>query len=68
MCPCQSAECGPVQLFETDKNLKKNKKKRRARTSARADISVRKEEEKDLQQKLIGRYINAISSPMLSMG
>lgn len=67
MCPCQSAECGPVQLFETDKNLKKMKK---ARTSARADISVRKdeEEEKDLQQKLIGRYINAVSSPMLSKG
>lgn len=44
MCPCQSAECGPVQLFETDKNLKKVKK---ARTSARADISVRKDEEEE---------------------
>jgi len=67
VCPCQSAECGPVQLFETDKNSKKMKK---ASTSARADISVRKdeEEEKDLQQKLIGRYINAVSSPMLSKG
>lgn len=43
---------------------------KKARTSARADISVRKdeEEEKDLQQKLIGRYINAVSSPMLSKG
>jgi len=43
---------------------------KKASTSARADISVRKdeEEEKDLQQKLIGRYINAVSSPMLSKG
>lgn len=46
------------------------KKMKKARTSARADISVRKdeEEEKDLQQKLIGRYINAVSLPMLSKG
>jgi len=40
MCPCESAECGPVQLFETDKRGREDEKRRRTGEARGADIEA----------------------------
>jgi len=75
VCPCESAECGPVQLFETDKKLRENEKKNtRARESAENRIDIGRMEGRRrrckkalyrIQQKLIRHRINAASLSMV---
>lgn len=69
MCPCESAECGPVQLFETDKRSRRDEKSAREREESGYRCAEGREGKRAragkggrlyrAQQKLIRRCISA---------